>query len=221
MLPIAILLLLIPSPALSDEPALVGALGLLIALAGQLVRSVTVGLAYIIRGGKDHRVYAEDLVTEGLYAHCRNPMYLGNFLLLAGLAAASNSVVFALVGIPLGLAVHRAIVAAEEEFLRRKFGVQYDDYCSRVPRWLPRLKGLPATIRGIQFDWSRVLAKEYQTPFDWLSAIAVIVMLNMWRAGQIQAHGTLTAILPLLICARLAAWLAGRAITRRDKTAPT
>lgn len=218
MLPIAVLLLLIPSPALADDPARVGLLGLLIALAGQLLRSATIGLAYIIRGGKNHRVYAEHLVTEGLYAHCRNPMYLGNFLLLAGLAVASNSVVFVLIGVPLALAMHRAIVAAEEEFLRGKFGAQYDDYCSRVPRWLPRLKGLAATIRGMQFDWRRVLAKEYQAPFDWLTAIAALILINLWRSGEIKAHGMLVAAMLLLVCVRLGSWLASRAIVRR--TAP-
>ena len=41
-------------------------IGLVITVTGQLIRGVTIGLAYIIRGGKDGKVYAEDLVTTGL-----------------------------------------------------------------------------------------------------------------------------------------------------------
>lgn len=39
---------------------------------------------YIKRGGRNRRVFARGLVTEGVVAHCRNPMYLGHLLLVAG-----------------------------------------------------------------------------------------------------------------------------------------
>jgi len=41
----------------------VDGLGLLVALAGQALRIVVIGYVYILRGGRDHKVYAEDLVT--------------------------------------------------------------------------------------------------------------------------------------------------------------
>jgi protein-S-isoprenylcysteine O-methyltransferase Ste14 len=63
----------------------VDALGLLVALAGQALRIVVIGYVYILRGGRDHKVYAEDLVTGGMFAHSRNPLYLGNVLILIGL----------------------------------------------------------------------------------------------------------------------------------------
>ena len=157
----------------------------MIALVGQAIRAGTIGLAYIIRGGKDHRVYAEDLVTSGIYAHVRNPMYLGNAFLLAGLAIASNSWLFVLVGVPIALAVHATIIAAEEDFLRKKFGAQYDTYCARVPRLLPKLRGLAATFRGMRFDWRKVVRQEYAKPFDWIVAIAVVIIFNLWRADLI------------------------------------
>ena len=49
-------------------------IGLIITVAGQAIRGATIGLAYIIRGGKNKKVYAEDLVTTGIFAHCRNPL---------------------------------------------------------------------------------------------------------------------------------------------------
>lgn len=207
LLPVAILILLIPSPRLAGDPAGIGIAGLAIALVGQAIRAGTIGLAYIIRGGKDHRVYAEELVTSGIYAHVRNPMYLGNAFLLAGLAIASNSWLFVLAGVPIALAVHATIIAAEEDFLRRKFGAQYDTYCARVPRLLPNLRGLPATFRGMRFDWRKVVRQEYAKPFDWIVAIAVVIIFNLWRADRIEEHQGLIIVLLLVVAARLALWL--------------
>ncbi len=211
LLPVAVILYLLPGPRLVADPALAGLIGFLVAACGQLIRITTVGLAYIIRGGKDHRVHAEDLVTSGLYSHCRNPMYVGNFFLLLGLAVAANSWVFALAGIPLGLGMHRAIVAAEEHFLRGKFGAQYDAYCARVPRWVPRLAGLAATVRGMQFEWRRVILKEYATSFDWLSATALVVLVNLWRDHALGARPLLAGAMAAVILARVAlSLLSGR-----------
>jgi protein-S-isoprenylcysteine O-methyltransferase Ste14 len=220
LLPIAVILLIIPSPRIFAEPATAGIVGFLIALLGQIVRVGNVGLAYIIRGGKDHKVYAEDLVTSGLYSHCRNPMYVGNFFLLLGLALASNSWVFALVGIPLSLGMHRAIVAAEENFLRTKFGPQFDAYCARVPRWVPRLAGLATTLRGMQFDWRRVVMKEYRAGFDWFSATALVVLVNLYRADRLDDDQVLTAVMVLVIAARFVLWFASRQMNKRTPPAP-
>ncbi len=211
LLPVAILILLLPSPRIADDPAAIGIAGLVIALIGQAIRAATIGLAYIIRGGKDHRVYAEELVTSGIYAHVRNPMYLGNAFLLAGLAIASNSWLFVLAGVPIALAVHATIIAAEEDFLRKKFGAAYEAYCARVPRLLPKLRGLPATFRGMRFDWRKVVRQEYAKPFDWIVAIAIVIIFNLWRADLMAEHRGLVVLLLLVVAARLALWLlAGR-----------
>ena len=137
MFPAAVLLFLIPSPPLHDNAVATSFLGIALALIGQWIRVGTIGLEYIIRGGKDHHVFAERLVTGGLYAHVRNPMYFGNTFLLLGLAVASNSWVFFLGGIALGVAVHAGMIGAEEHFLRAKFGADYEKFCRDVPRLIP------------------------------------------------------------------------------------
>jgi protein-S-isoprenylcysteine O-methyltransferase Ste14 len=214
MLPIAVLLLFIPSPRFTPDPAVAGLIGFLIAVVGQACRIGTIGLAYIIRGGKDHKVYAETLVSTGLYSHVRNPMYVGNFFLVIGLAVASNSWVFALIGVPLSLGMHKAIVAAEENFLRNKFGPQFDAYCARVPRWVPRLPGLLTTIRGMRFQWRRVVAKEYAATFDWFSAVAVVVLVKLGYDGLLDDHQALTGLMVVVIVIRFVLWFAARQINR-------
>ncbi|MEJ0037582.1 MAG: isoprenylcysteine carboxylmethyltransferase family protein [Gammaproteobacteria bacterium] len=214
MLPVAILLLFIPSARFTADPALAGFIGFLIAVLGQACRICTIGLAYIIRGGKDHQVYAEELVTEGLYSHVRNPMYVGNFFLVIGLAVASNSWVFTLIGVPLSLGMHKAIVAAEENFLRNKFGAQFDAFCARVPRWVPRLPGLLTTVRGMQFEWRRVVAKEYAATFDWFSAVAVVVLVKLGHDGLLDDHEGLTGLMVAVVLIRFVLWFAARQINR-------
>ncbi len=154
------------------------AVGFCVALLGQLVRGVTIGFEYVIRGGRNKRVYAEDLVTEGVYRMCRNPMYVGNLLIMAGLAVASNSLTCLLVAIPLFVFVYIAIVAAEEAFLRNKFGAAYDRYAADVPRWLPRLGALGEVVSDGSFHWMRVLVKEFATPFGW---ITMLVLMSFWH----------------------------------------
>ena len=75
-------------------------IGLLITCLGQLIRGLTIGLAYIVRGGKEGKPYAEGLVTEGIFNHCRNPLYVGNILMLLGVGILANSLVYVAIVIP-------------------------------------------------------------------------------------------------------------------------
>jgi protein-S-isoprenylcysteine O-methyltransferase Ste14 len=187
LFPLAVLLVLLPGVPVLADPLVAAALGGLVALAGQSVRAITIGYEYIVRGGKDRRVYAENLVTEGFYRLCRNPMYVGNLLIYSGLTVASNSWTCVIVGVPLFVFVYAAIVAAEEAYLRGRFGAAYDAYAADVPRWLPRLGSLGDALRSGRFHWRRLLAKEYGTPFGWISVLFVVSLFHLWRAGRLQA----------------------------------
>ena len=179
------LALFIPSPDIFTEetfgqnyylwPVVIG---LAVTVTGQLIRGATIGLAYIIRGGKDKKVYAEELVTQGIFNHCRNPLYVGNILMLAGVGVLSNSLIYVAVFIPLFLFIYQAIVLAEENFLRGKFGAKFDAYCARVNRWLINPKGLSGSFSQMQFNAKRWILKEYNTQFVWLAGIALILLLK-------------------------------------------
>src|SRR6266851_4006976 len=69
------------------------------------------------------------LVVEGPYRVVRNPMYWAvTFVMLGELAIAffAGTILF--------------VLLYEEPTLRRKFGAEYEVYCRRVPRWLPRFR---------------------------------------------------------------------------------
>lgn len=177
------------------------ALGLCIALAGQTLRAIVIGLAYIRRGGKDKKIYAETLVQDGFFAHSRNPLYVGNMLVFLGLFVMLNSSLGYLVGVPFFVFAYIAIVLAEEDFLGRQFGDEYAAYCRRVNRFLPSLAGLGATIRGMRFDWRRLVRKEYGSTFTWMTTALALLL---WER---RSWGGAPAAAPL-VPAVLAAWLA-------------
>ncbi len=79
------------------------------------------------------------LVVRGLYRYVRNPMYVSVWGVMLGhatLFASRNALLFAL---GFWLMFHLFVLFYEEPALRSKFGDDYDAYCRRVPRWLPRL----------------------------------------------------------------------------------
>jgi len=77
----------------------------------------------------------ESLVTGGLYHYSRNPQYVASIMGYLGIgAAAGSSVVWALVA--LAVLVYSLMPLAEEPWLRKKFGADYDHYMKTTPRFL-------------------------------------------------------------------------------------
>lgn len=97
-----------------------------------LTQRILVGVPELSAGGEGR------LLTEGIYARTRNPRYLEFLLFVFAYVAFANYVgtwILYLLTFP---AIHLVVVLEERE-LRDRFGAAYDDYCSRVPRYLPRL----------------------------------------------------------------------------------
>lgn len=218
LFPLLVPLAFLPGAPLFFDPLHAVLAGFLVSLAGQAIRVATIGLKYIIRGGRGRRIYAEDLVTDGLYAHSRNPMYVGNILIMLGVAIASNSLVTLAIVVPLFLLIYFAITAAEEDFLRAKFGAPFDAYCAAVPRFLPRLAGLGATLASMDFKWRRVVVKEYGTPFGWLSFIYVLALWHTWKpAHSFAGHEALRDSVLAAMAVTIALWATALHLKRSRK----
>jgi protein-S-isoprenylcysteine O-methyltransferase Ste14 len=76
------------------------------------------------------------IVETGPYRFTRNPIYLGMFVGLVGLAIAFDSLWPLVTLVPFGLVIRYGVVAREEAYLERKFGDVYRGYRSGVRRWL-------------------------------------------------------------------------------------
>ena len=197
---LVILLFSTPRPFLDDPAAdaWMNTAGFLIALAGQALRALVIGLAYIRRGGKDRRIYAETLVQDGFFAHSRNPLYVGNMLVYLGLFVMLNSVAGWFLGVPFFLFAYLAITAAEEDYLAGRFGLVYEEYRRRVPRFVPDPRGLGVTLRGMHFDWKRLIRKEYGSTFAWMTvALAVLVREGVAWHGWGVAGASSARVLPV------------------------
>lgn len=114
------------------------------------------------------------LVTTGLYSLCRNPLYFGTLLIVLGFLALWQSLPMTLLVLPL-LALYRfGVVPAEESVLRGFYGAEFDAYCARTPRWLPRLRGYVSeehlAIRSTGFQ------REAQSALWW----AGLALASLW-----------------------------------------
>ncbi|MFC1480873.1 methyltransferase family protein [Candidatus Neomarinimicrobiota bacterium] len=114
--------------------------GIGLMLAGELIR-----LTALRASGKATRtrnVGAKRLVTWGLYAYTRNPLYIGNFLLWLGATIFAYGPYFKeilLILLVLFFIQYTLIIYLEEKTLAELFGEEYDLYCQKVPRLFPTL----------------------------------------------------------------------------------
>lgn len=79
------------------------------------------------------------LVVNGPFRFCRNPGYVAVLAMLVGQALVLGSGRLLLYAVAVAAAFHVFVVTYEEPTLRRTFGAEFEAYCRRVPRWLPRL----------------------------------------------------------------------------------
>jgi hypothetical protein len=135
-------------------------MGYLVMVAGVGIRFWVIG--YRKRGTSGTRgkeIKSAELITDGLYAHVRNPLYLGNLLIaLAVMIIFLNpwlAVIFC------GLLLHYyLIIRAEERYLERRFGETYRSYKQSTPRLLPPIWRRKTGFPDRKFDWNEVVKRE-------------------------------------------------------------
>ena len=203
-----------PVPLTNAASCFVMTAGLLMIALGQLFRITTIGLDYIVRGGRNRRIYAEDLVTGGLFSHCRNPLYVGNQLIVIGYLFVAGNWSSIIIGSVAFLIIYRLIVHSEETFLRAKFGQAYDDFCADVPRWMPNFEGIRETIKGYDFDWPAVAVKDGGTIF---MSVMVPVGLIAWKLHLANQLGNYQTVLIIISVIMVAAFLTMRFLKKSGR----
>jgi protein-S-isoprenylcysteine O-methyltransferase Ste14 len=193
--------------------------GFIVAMSGQVLRALAIGLVYIIRGGRNRKLYAENLVSQGIFAHCRNPLYLGNFLIIAGVAIAANSILFLAIGLPFFLFAYVSLIAAEENFLQAKFGREYVEYCKRVNRIIPDFSGFRNTLQETEFKWKRLISADYGTIFYWSAGIICLLGKNVWLHAGYDAGRQIISVMGALLVLLIFAYAAARYLKKSGKLA--
>ena len=144
---------------------------LLLVLPGIWLRSYAAG--YVKKNS--------ELTITGPYAHVRNPLYLGSILIAAGFAVALMSVPFAIALLVFFLLIYVPVIASEEAFLRDTF-LEFEWYCARVPRLIPRITPArtPDGLRGQSGSFSFDLYRKHR---EYNSAIgAALLYLSLMLA---------------------------------------
>ncbi len=207
-----------PSDFIAD-----GSLDTCAAVAGAALIALGLGMRFVVAGQVDIRrsglrrqVAASRLVTAGLYAHTRNPLYVANVILVVALALVFDSRRAYAVPPLVALAL-LAVVLLEEEFLAAKFGDEYGAYCARVRRFVPRLGGLGATLAATPMDWRRAARREYGPVFATVSvALVLAATKDVVRSGFERAVPRLPGYgAAWIVC--LGAWLLVRRLKKRGR----
>ncbi len=143
------------APRYTTTASLVG--GGIVALIGVAIRAWATG----------HIVKNQTLTTSGPYAHTRNPLYFGSFLLALGFAICTHWVAILLVGV-FWLVVYKPTIERERDFLRDVYGSAYSEYEANVPAFLPRVSA-----------WSGPAGADRSAGFS----VPLYLRHNEWQAG--------------------------------------
>ncbi len=172
--PIAVLLLLVPS---SDRADWLPLAGLALVVAGEGVRLWAVRHIGVISRTRSDRLGR--LVASGPFQYVRNPLYLGNMALWVGFALVARLPWLAACCLIVLAAQYHAIVCWEEGLLTSRLGEPYRQYVASVPRWWPRLATRAHQASAPLYSWGQTFFSERGT----LIAIGVGCVLLAVKSG--------------------------------------
>jgi len=109
--------------------------GLLILCAGESLRLWAMG--HIGRSARTRKDKARRLVATGPYVYTRNPLYVGNHIILLGFCVLSKLIWFAPIALGICFIFYSFIIIYEEDLLKQRFGEDYLRYMAETSRWIP------------------------------------------------------------------------------------
>lgn len=141
--------------------------------------AIALGGVWLRAAASGHVRKNAELTTTGPYAYTRNPLYLGSVLIATGFAIASRSWIVAAICIVLFTAIYLPVIRSEEQFLRSQF-LNFDEYCLRVPRLIPRFRAVSGASTG---SFSRALYlqhREYNAALGTAAMLGALVAKLLW-----------------------------------------
>jgi protein-S-isoprenylcysteine O-methyltransferase Ste14 len=160
--------------------------GLVLIAIGELVRLAGVAAAGTVTRRRSRNV--QRLVTYGIFAWVRNPLYIGNFLAWMGFVTISGVLWFLPFAILLFALEYELIVRYEEGVLETIFGREYLDYKTCTPRWIPRPpKG--EQEKG-EYHWGEAVRSEISTFLQY-----IVLLLAFWIKSKIYVQAGATGFI--------------------------
>lgn len=188
---------------------------LIVGCLGQWIRVLVAG--YVPQGTSGRNVHgqvANSLNTTGMYSLCRNPLYLGNFLMmLAPMILLGNWLLLLAFGALFWIYYER-IIYTEERFLEGKFGEEYTKWAESTPAFFPSFRNYKRSVLG--FSLKTMLKREYHSFFGLTTSLFVA---NYLIVSISQEDWTIT-IDPILLWVFIASavfYLAIRFIVKKTR----
>ena len=151
--------------------------GSILVLLGESIRINAVRFA----GGvtRTMKVGAPSLCTSGPYSHTRNPLYLGNMIIYAGItliAGGEYMVEMCLLVVIFFTLQYFMIISLEEETLSKLFNDEYDMYCENVPRLFPQLRSWVGSDIRLPSNFFQTIKTEKRTLQNIIFVLFLIVI---------------------------------------------
>ena len=172
-IPLAIIILTFASLKIELLP-----IGVILVVTGELLRLN--GVRYAGGETRTLKVGASALCSSGPFAYLRNPLYLGNVIIYAGMVLiAGGEFVWILLPVTLTFFFleYGLIISLEEETLRKKFNEEYGEYLSMVPRLIPRVTPWKGGSETVPMTREKTLRTEKRT----LQIIGGFILLLILR----------------------------------------
>jgi len=124
---------IIPKYILFTLLNLIGIIGLILSLA-LFFSSLNLFNSY--KENPTPQTDTKKIIKTGIFAYCRNPMYLAFVLFHLSMFLTFENVAYFLSAIGLFVWINTYVIPIEEIFLKEKFGDNYSRYLDAVKRWL-------------------------------------------------------------------------------------
>ncbi len=142
------------------------AVGATVAFLGVLVRAWAAG----------HIIKNDRLATTGPYAHTRNPLYFGSFLIACGFAIAAHWALLLFVA-AFWLLIYGPTIEREREKILAMFPESYPEFARNVPAFFPRLLPWQGGDEGTPFSASLYMRHgEWRAALGYLGAMTWLVL---------------------------------------------
>jgi len=187
---------------------------LAVSIFGQLIRVLAAGYAPGKTSGRNtsEGQVADQLNVTGIYSVMRHPLYAGNFFMWLGPALFIRSVWFIIVFILAFWLYYERIMFAEEQFLRRKFGNEYDKWSEKVKAVIPSFRNyIPPEL---PFSFRTVLRREYNS---FINIFVIFSILDILRNYILSGTITITPVWAWLLIGAIIFWIIIRMIHKNTK----
>jgi len=152
---------------------------LCVGLFGQLIRALTIGRTPIGTSGRNVKgQLAYELNTTGIYSTVRHPLYLGNYFMWIAPVLLLDSLWLFIIFSFVFWIFYARIMFAEEQFLRKKFGDQYDSWSEQVGPFIPNFRNYHKS--SLPFSMRNVLKREYHGFANMFIVFAAIDLARNW-----------------------------------------